>query len=654
MNLKLLVLLFLSTFLNLSAQTDNYRQELQNLADISRLSLYRTGEIEQLSSYDRTGGNDDGFSGKYSFIREEAEGLVLADLKGPGVINRIWTPTPSIDTIKFYFDGEKTPRINIPFINLFTGNSYPFVFPLCNNEIGGYYCYLPIPYEKSLKIVYAGKTLRFHQTQYRRLTEKEKMKSFSIEMIDDNKDMFEKISAVWSRQDSPLKSYGVSLKTKKINLVLHHGNEEVIFKATNGGRIAGIEFGAGSDLVQAYRKVMLTARWDNESGNALELPLHDFFGFAYGKPAMQSVLLGTDQIKMYSYLPMPYDNSAEIKLIYNKLNENDPEELLVSGTIYYTDDRRDANREGKLYARSGRAYNLPPAVPHLIADIKGKGHYIGTVLIVQGLEDHTIFFEGDDRATIDGKMRLHGTGSEDYFNGGYYAVMDKWDTGISLPIHGSLAYDQMTSRTGGYRFYLSDKLNFNSSFRLTIEHQPEDKTNVKTDYTSIGLFYAEKPQYENTEIRINDKVAKIPRSEKLTPQGMLFSLYWNATADYQDPGIIFGLKKVDSWTSNIDLEAIPIVRVSLPHLDKGRYKLYIEYGKTQNGSPFSVWQRLRKISDWIPTDIETPAEEGKTVYAGEIDITDELKTVTLRKRIADDTTICIYKLIFEKIDTPEL
>ena len=653
MKLKLLVLIFLSTCLILSSQTDNYRQELQNLADISRLSLYRTGEIEQLSSYDRTGGNDDGFSGKYSFIREEAEGLVLADLKGPGVINRIWTPTPSADTIKFYFDGEKTPRISIPFIDLFTGNSYPFVFPLCNSEIGGYYCYLPIPYEQSLKIIYEGKTLRFHQTQYRSLTEKEKMKSFSIGMIDDYKDMFERIAAVWSKQDSPLKSYGVSLKTKKINLVLHHGNEEIIFKALNGGRIAGIELGAGSDLVQAYRKVMLIARWDNESGNALELPLHDFFGFAFGKPAMRSVLLGSDKNKLYSYLPMPYDNSAEIKLNYTKLYENDPDDLMISGTIYYTEDRRDSNREGKLYARSGRAYNLPSTVPHLIADIKGKGHYIGTVLIVQGLEDHTIFFEGDDRTTIDGKMRLHGTGSEDYFNGGYYAVMDKWDTGISLPVHGSLAYDQMTSRTGGYRFYLSDKLNFNTSFNLTIEHQPEDKTNVKTDYTSIGFFYADKPQYENADTRIADKVAKIPRLEKLTPQSMLFSLYWNATADYQDPGIIFGLKKVDSWTSNIDLEAIPMVRVSLPHLDNGRYKLYIEYGKTENGSPFSIWQRLRKISDWIPTDIETPAEGGKTVYAGEIDITDELKTVTLRKKISDDTTVCIYKLIFEKTDKQE-
>src|SRR5688572_28205764 len=144
---SLLILIFLSVYFNLLAQDVNYRKELLDLADISRLPLYRSGDIEQLSSYDRTGGNDDGFSGKYSAIRKEPEGLVIADLKGPGVVNRIWTPTPEADTVKFYFDGEKTPRINIPFINIFTGKHYPFVAPLSGNQLGGFYCYLPIPYE---------------------------------------------------------------------------------------------------------------------------------------------------------------------------------------------------------------------------------------------------------------------------------------------------------------------------------------------------------------------------------------------------------------------------------------------------------------------------------------------------------------------------
>ncbi|WP_207430899.1 glycoside hydrolase family 172 protein [Sabulibacter ruber] len=645
------IVFFFGAFLNGYAQNDNYRKELLNLADVSRLPMYRSGTMEQLSSYDRTGGNDDGFSGKYSAIRKEPEGLVMADLKGPGVVNRIWTPTPEVDTVKFYFDGEKTPRISIPFIHLFSGKQHPFVAPLSGSQLGGYYCYLPIPYQKSLKIIYTGKNLRFHQVQYRTLQENEQMGTFTPSLLDQHKDAFEKVRAAWGHQTSPLQLYGDKIKSQKVNLVLRKGAEETLFKLKKGGRIVGIELGAGSDLLQAYQKVLLSARWDNEQKNALELPLHNFFGFAFGKPAMQSMLLGADRNKLYSYLPMPVDRSAELKLKYDKGKAGDPDEILISGTIYYTNDKRDAATEGKLYAQARRQYNIPSAVPHLIANVRGRGHYIGTILQTQGLEEgSTYYFEGDDRAFIDGKLRLHGTGSEDYFNGGWYAVTDKWDKGFSLPIHGALAYDLMTSRTGGYRFYLADKLNFNDSLRLTIEHQPEDKTNVKTDYTSVGLFYADKPQFENSEIRIDDQITKLPERHKLTPQGMVYSLYWLATADYQEPSIVFGLKPSDSWTAKIDIDAVPVAQVSLQGLDNGRYKVYVEHGKTPQGSPFSLWQRSSQISGWIPTNIEIPDQGAKTVYAGEIEITDELKTITLRKRPADVASVRVFSFIFEKIE----
>lgn len=60
--------------------------ELRNLLEIDRLPEYRQGIVEQISSYDPTGGNEDGFAGKYSFLREEDGNLILADLEGPGVV----------------------------------------------------------------------------------------------------------------------------------------------------------------------------------------------------------------------------------------------------------------------------------------------------------------------------------------------------------------------------------------------------------------------------------------------------------------------------------------------------------------------------------------------------------------------------------------
>jgi hypothetical protein len=643
--------LFLATLLlaafSMYAQEDFYKQELLNLADISRLSHYRRGEMEQLSSYDRTGGNDDGFTGKYSSIRQEPGGLVIADLKGPGVVNRIWTPTPTADTIKFYFDGETRPRIAVPFTDLFTGKESPFLAPLCGNEIGGYYAYLPIPYERSLKIVYTGKNMRFHQTQYRTLGKEDNVRSFTKELFHAHRQVFEQVAAVWNRKRSPLAEYRNQVKSKKVNVRLRPGGEESLLALNNGGRIVGIALDAGN-LVHAYRKLMFTARWDNETKNAIDLPLHDFFGFAFGKPSMQSIMLGSDKQNLYSYLPMPFDRSAELKLRYDKTIA-DSDEILITGTIYYTDEKRNASIEGKLYAQSRRQYNIPSGESHVISDVKGKGHFVGTILTTQGLQEgSTWYFEGDDRATIDGKLKLHGTGSEDYFNGGWYAVMDRWDKGLSLPIHGCLEYDLMTSRTGGYRFYLSDKLNFNESFRLTIEHQPDLQNNVKADYTSVGLFYADKPQFENTPVLMDKNVDRLSYRDRLTPQGMVYSLYWLANASYEDRSIVFSMKRSDAWFAIIDPEAVPMAQISLHGLDNGRYKLFVQYAMKDDSGPFSVWQRSEQVSDWI-TAKEMPPSGGKTVSAGEIEITDDVKTITLRKR-SGDTSVRIFNFMFERVE----
>lgn len=642
--LTLLCLFF--TWATAIAQQDFFTNELLNLSDLSRLTHYRAGEMDQLSSYDRTGGNDDGFSGKYSVLRQEPGGLVIADLKGPGVVNRIWTPTPTEDTIKFYFDGEKKPRLAIPFIELFTGKTFPFLAPFSGNQIGGYYCYLPIPYEKSLKIVYAGKLMRFHQTQYRTVSKQDQVQSFSADLITTHREVIDRAAAIWNKKQSPLNVYG-NVQSRKVNLSLRSEGDQTLFELNRGGRIVGIELSAGS-LQQSYRKIMLSAKWDQDPKAAIDVPLHDFFGFAFGKPSMQSIVLGSNSTWLYSYLPMPFDQSAEIKVRYDK-GTSDPEEVLLSGTVFYTEEPRNVRAEGKLYVQSRRHYNIPPGTLHTISDVKGKGHFVGTILMSQGLEEgHTYFFEGDDRATIDGKLRLHGTGSEDYFNGGWYAVMDRWDRGLSLPIHGSLEYNQMSSRTGGYRFYLNDKLTFANSFNLTIEHQPDANTPVKTDYTSLAFFYADAPQYENTPLLIDDQVTKVSHRDKLTAQGMSYTLYWLGHAAYEDPAIVFSMKKSDKWFSTIDPEAVPLAQILLTGLDNGRYRMSLEYGKTELASPFSIWQRSKQISDWVVADNNTP-ETGKLIYAGEIEITDEIKTVTIRKK-ADDTSVRILALYFEKID----
>src|SRR5258708_37940745 len=116
------------------------KEQLSSFNDISRLPEYFSGSIvAQTSTYDITGGNNDGFSGTYSYIRKENDStLLIFDVNGPGAINRIWTPTPSNDTLVFYIDDTTKPAFSINYMDLFSGKVYPFVKPLCGSELGGW------------------------------------------------------------------------------------------------------------------------------------------------------------------------------------------------------------------------------------------------------------------------------------------------------------------------------------------------------------------------------------------------------------------------------------------------------------------------------------------------------------------------------------
>lgn len=82
---------------------------------------------------------------------------VLLDMIGPGTVYRLWFTgfDQATDYVKVYFDGETTPRINMLLANLFSGTNAPFVTPLVGNSTvssGGFYCYLPLPFNKSIRI----------------------------------------------------------------------------------------------------------------------------------------------------------------------------------------------------------------------------------------------------------------------------------------------------------------------------------------------------------------------------------------------------------------------------------------------------------------------------------------------------------------------
>ncbi|MBF6597638.1 MAG: DUF2961 domain-containing protein [Fermentimonas sp.] len=638
----LLVTILFFTLFQAKSQSDIYRwaDEVEQLKRVDQLPMYRHNQlIEQESSWDRTHGNDDGFSGEYSYIRKEDGHLVLAEFEGPGVLNRFWTPTPTEDTLAFYFDGENTPRLRIKFMDLFSGEVYPFTKPVVGNEIGGYYSYIPIPFKKSLKIVFEGEHVMFHQIQYRYMPGVN-VESWTGQFNELDKQLLSEVNVLWSDISPTVNNYtsGISsdIKNQEKTFLIQPGEEVTFFESAQGGRIVGFDIDGGTSFEGLNKDVILSAIWDNEDVEAIYSPVADFFGYAFGKPAMRSIVMGRHGTINYSYLPMPYDRSAEMKLIYKKREGVQQNPITVTTKVYYNNNSRNATDEGKLYTVWRR--EIPEIGEfYTFLDTKGKGHFVGTVHHAQGLRPGmTLFWEGDDTTYVDGKMLLHGTGSEDYYNGGWYAILDRWDRGISMPIHGSLDYSLPMGRTGAYRFFLSDKMPFEKEIYHGMEHG-EVGNDFPVDYATVAFYYGSEPLKGRMEPTEDLREVYLPKRHTFFPQLMEITLERGIQ-------VIFGRGlAMTSFGKGA-------VRIMLNDVPEGKYKVMLNYHETPKGADFQIWQRQNRLTDWISTKASKDSYT-ENVYVGDIQLTSQTNSITIHVQDNGDATLFELTLItLERIE----
>ncbi|WP_346238733.1 glycoside hydrolase family 172 protein [Niabella insulamsoli] len=594
---------------------------MKRLGNIPELPVYLPdSEVKQFSSYDRSGGNDDGFSGKYSFVRKNEKGhLVIFDASSSGVIERIWTPTPTDDTLDFYFEGAASPSFSIKFRDLFSGAVSPFVHPLAGSKVGGFYSYIPIPYKDGCKVVLRGEKLMFYQIQYRTLGAAYRVQSFSGKTTADEQKLLRRVAESWADED-PTDISWLTKKTACIEneLKLEPGKTLSFASLAEGGRVVGVQISPSRLFEGAYKQVDLRITWDGEEQPAINLPIADFFGFAFGSRSMKSKLMGATDAKLYCYLPMPFDRSARFELVYreNKLLEGQPV-LSLKTSVFYTAEKRNIKQEGKLYA-FWNSSQPAPGEPHLFLEGNGAGHYMGTLLQSQATEfsHFTEFFEGDDKTLIDGAMAIHGTGSEDYFNGGWYAQPGGWVEKLGTALHGCLDYSLPFSRTGGYRFYLTDKIPFNKSIQHSIEHGPE-QNNRKVWYTSVAFYYANRPVQINHPPQ--NETAIVFQPDTLTFYTRLMQhLTYNGNIHLRDGSAVS--EGADNAAMNI----------SVAELQKGKYKVFLHQVKESDGNVEVSLAAGREPSGWKKVPLKD-----QDCYLGEIEIYDPAIPVSILFKNSD-------------------
>ncbi len=163
---------------------DSYRQ-------LARLpQLPRGVETKQFSSFDRAGGNNDGFLGTYSCLRHTATGCIIAEHAGAGEIASIWStradagrkPGDVVPTgrLRVVLDGLAV--IDAPMADVVAGRlGPPFVFPLvadAEQSSGGVYVKVPMPFRESMLIETEHNPFFYHVT-YRVFPDAEGVETFN-------------------------------------------------------------------------------------------------------------------------------------------------------------------------------------------------------------------------------------------------------------------------------------------------------------------------------------------------------------------------------------------------------------------------------------------------------------------------------------------
>lgn len=246
------------------------------------------------------------------------------------------------------------------------------------------------------------------------------------------------------------------------------------------------------------RLLTLRMYWDGEENPSVECPIGDFFGIGHGvdKPFTSlPIRVSSDGRGRNCYWPMPFKKSARITVT----NESDKR----CGNFYYYIDwqKHPSISADSAYFHAMYRQEHPCVMGrnYLIADLEGRGHYVGTIQSVY-LVSPGWYGEGDDFFFIDGEKEpsLRGTGTEDYF-------CDGWGfREQSGPFYGTPLWEGYDTGDRGtaYRFHIPDPVVFKKSLRVEIEHKgseefPDGKFDgfIERDdlMSSVAFWYQTEP-----------------------------------------------------------------------------------------------------------------------------------------------------------------
>lgn len=515
-----------------AAPSYSYEGLLKQMTDLKGLArLPEAGEkCWQASSYDRRsrtpedagGWNANSDHGKY--LRQEGTEYVMAEAQGPGQVVRIWSANPQ-GTLKIYLDGATTPQVAAPTkpVTIFSwqnpdrkpvpaGTQPAWIFPapimarpdvssvLCGRRAAGWNLYLPIPYQKSLKVTVDKPdrpgSLYYHVT-IQNFPKKTKVPTWSQALLQKHGDLVRKIADQLAQP-----ARGMTLDeniAETISLLPGETiTEELYGPAAITQSVLDIQ---ADDLRKALRDVLLTITFDGAGSPQVHCPLGDFFGAMPGKNLYASLPLGITPQGFYSRWYMPFQKNARIEL---RNEGSQPVTLRAATDVQSIEWEKTLGHFHAKWRRTPKntTFDWP------IINCKGRGRVVG---VAMGIHNPISGWwgEGDEKIWIDGEAfpSTFGTGSEDYFG---YAWCN-----TALFIH---AYHNQPlcegPRNGNHssvnRFHIMDSLPFRKSIRFTMEDWPLGNT-IGKDYCATVYWYAAAGQQDDFKpVPVSERQPKEP------------------------------------------------------------------------------------------------------------------------------------------------
>jgi len=605
-----------------AAETLTYVDLIKRLTDLERLAtLPAPGEwCAQWSSYHRDS-RYDASTGKYvkwdqngdgnGFIRKEGDRFVLAEMKGPGCIWRIWSAKADEGHVRIYLDGASEPAVDLPFIGYFDRRNAPFTYPsLVHTTARGLNCYVPIPYQTSCKIVADKDWGRYYHFTYGTFPADTRVPTFKRRLSAEGR-------AALAAGDKILSSGGVDPvgkrageATVKKRVAVEAGAKTHVVElkgpqAITAIRARPIDLPRSPEDRKVLRELTLEMSWDDETQPSVWSPFGDFFGTAPGANEYRSLPLGlTKDGWWYCYWYMPFAKSAAITV------GNDGEQARrVDVQITHAPLTRPIETLGRLHAKWHRDAFLPPEperkIDWTMLKTAGRGRYCGVMLHVWNPRGGW-WGEGDEKFHVDGETfpSTFGTGSEDYF--GYaWCNPTLFENGyhnqtISMGNRGHVSVN---------RWHVCDDVPFGKSFEAYIEkYYPNDKP---TRYAAVAYWYLAAGQEDGyTAQPLEDRIG-----------------YWKTPVVFREPGAIEGelmkiltrtggrtrrqdlFRQKGTWSDQYQLWWVRNkpgnrLELALPVRSTGTYRLLIQLTKANDYAIVQLGLDGRKLGE--PIDLYSP------------------------------------------------